>query len=72
MLAPGHYAEKAQFTKPDPTRMSTQRTVNYAAADGAGCWLVSNFHNFTVSFKSLTWPKVWVPGPLWLSDLLST
>ena len=51
--------------------MSTQQAVNYAAADGAGCWLVSKFHDFTVSFKPLTWPKVGVPGTLWLSDLLS-
>jgi hypothetical protein len=35
------------------------------------CWLVSKFHDFTVSFKSLTWPKVGVAGTLWLSDLLS-
>jgi hypothetical protein len=35
------------------------------------CSLVSKFHDFAVSFKSLTWPKVGVPGTLWLSDLLS-
>jgi hypothetical protein len=35
------------------------------------CWLVSKFHDFTVSFKSLTWSNSEVPGTLWLSDLLS-
>ncbi len=31
----------------------------------------SNFHDFALCFKCLTWPEVRVPGTLWLSDLLS-
>jgi hypothetical protein len=47
------------------------RALPDLAAMAPVCWLVSKFHDFTVSFKSLTWPKVGVAGTLWLSDLLS-
>ena len=62
---------------PSPSSSSTTpfpRQVRTGARGGCrrhrSCWLVSNFHDFTISVKFLTCPEVGVPGTLWLSDLL--